>query len=364
MAQNLTQRYPYDLVFRLAPKTEEAVFLHPKVSALDLEPIGPFVRTQGGQLLTMNPREALISNDECKQWQSVSVFKTTPHQIEATYSICSTQTGAIVVGFMDVSNGHFRWRKKTNLPTKNTRLHLWSVRSLDGGQTWEAPVLVQKGYCGATTTLIQLSNGRLIMAAQSLDYDRGRHVSLTYFSDDDGQSWQASNLLDIGGQGHHDGCFEGSLVALENGKILNMIRTNRGWFWNAFSEDQGESWTEVQPGLEAPSAPGMLLRLQSGRILLAYNPLVPLTEQASSQKEVKLVSGFFSQKPVSWQREEVAIRWSEDEGKSWSEPVALAVCKKAWLSYCQLFEVRPGEVWLTTMQSELKLRFFEQDFLP
>lgn len=354
------QAYPdIQLNFKLAPETEATVYLDELVQPLDVEHIGPFVRNAQGEMVCVDGQQAFISSDEGQSWQTVSLFDTVDaHDVQDTHSLCVTESGAIVLGFLDMAQFHFNWHRKANKPTKNTFLALWTMRSLDGGYTWEAPVCVAKGYAGATTTLIQLESGELLMAAQNLDYQEARHYSLTYRSEDDGQTWQASNKIDIGGRGHHGGCFEGTLVELRDGRVWYLIRTNLDWFWNAYSDDKGRTWTQLSPGLAASSSPGMLCRLQSGRLLLAYNPLTN-TQDGTAPR----MAGLYSEVAASWYRAELCLIWSDDDGQTWSNPKVLAQCDNAWLSYCYLFEARPGEIWLTTMQSHLKIRFSEKDLI-
>lgn len=351
--------YPdIQLDFKLAPKTDSTVHLAETIEPLEIEQTGPFVRNQAGEIVCVDKKHAFISKDEGKSWQTVPLFSNEEFEVQETHSLCVTESGVIVLGFLNMAKVHFNWHRKANKPTKNTFLALWTVRSLDGGQTWEAPICVQKGYCGATTTMIQLSSGELVMAAQDLDYDAGRHYSLTYLSEDEGQTWQVSNKIDIGGQGHHGGCYEGTLVELKDGRVWYLIRTNLDWFWNGYSDDKGLTWTHLEPGMTASSSPGMLCRLQSGRLMLAYNQLTKEGETTAPR-----IAGLFSEVAASWQREELSIRFSDDDGQSWTEPKVIASCEGAWLSYCSLFEVKAGEIWLTTMQSQLKLKLKEKDFI-
>jgi len=253
---------------------------------------------------------------------------------------------------------HFNWRRKTNAPTKNCSLSQYIVRSLDGGQTWQTPQKIQSGYAAATSSLIQLKTGEVVVSAQNLDYENARHYALSLVSKDEGQTWQASNRLDIGGRGHHGGCYEGTLIELKHGRIWYCIRTNKDWFWDAYSDNNGQTWLTTKPGLPASSSPAMLTRLQSGRIALVYNPLYPQGETTFARR-----AGQFSEVAASWMREELAIRFSENEGETWTKPMIIAACQGAWLAYPMVFEVEPGKLWVTTLQSELKLVLLEQDFL-
>ena len=63
---------------------------------------------------------------------------------------------------------------------------------------------------------------------------------------------------------------------------------------------------------------------------------------------------------------------SEDEGKTWSDPVVVATVPpnakgtypRKEVSYPYAFERRPGEIWLTTWRGAgLRVKLFEKDFV-
>lgn len=354
----LVEHPEVELDFRLAPKTDSKLWLHPKVEVLDTAFIGPYIRNRMGEIVTVEDQSAWISNDEGKSWVERALFNSDEWSVYDNHSLCVTKKGTIVLSFPEMVGYHFEWVKAQNIPSKNTTLSTWVVRSEDGGQSWQAPILIQKGYGAATTTIIQLKTGELVMSAQNLDYDQARHFSLTFVSSDDGLTWQASNKLDIGGRGHHGGCYEGSLIELNDGRVWYLIRTNKDWFWHAYSTDQGRTWDSVKPGLEASSSPGMLTRLNSGRIMLVFNTLYPEGESKFTRQ-----SGQFSEIEASWFREELSVIFSGDDGLTWTKPTVLAQCKKAWLAYPYVFEQMDGVIWVTTMQSRLKIKFKEEDLL-
>ncbi|GKT12283.1 MAG: sialidase-1 [Thiomicrorhabdus sp.] len=354
----LVEHPEIELDLSQTPKTDAVVKLHTKVEALNTEFIGPYIRNQSGEIVTIQDSSAWISKDEGLSWQAHPLFKEDQWSVYDNHALCITQNGTIIASFPNMVGYHFKWLEAKNRPSDDTYLSIWVVRSLDGGKTWQVPTLVQKGYGAATSTLIQLKTGELVMSAQALDYEQARHFSLSYVSKDDGLSWHASNKLDIGGRGHHAGCYEGTLIELNDGRVWYLIRTNRDWFWHAYSNDQGRTWQSVMPGMEASSSPGMLTRLNSGRIMLVFNTLYP--EGAS---EFKRTSGQFSEIEASWFREELAVIFSEDEGITWTKPTVLAQCKNSWLAYAYVFEQADGVIWITTMQSQLKIKFREADLL-
>lgn len=354
------------LDFSQAPQTDHPVYLHKNAEPLNIKFNGPFARNKEGQLICVEDQTAYLSADDGKNWQAFSIFdNNSPLRITDSHSIICTQAGVIIVSFVNVANMHFNWHSKTNKPTKNTFLYHYVVKSEDGGRTWNSAQKIQSGYAATATTLIELKSGAILLSAQNLDYDEARHYSLSFRSEDQGKTWQASNKLDIGGRGHHGGCYEGSLVELKD-RVWFCIRTNLDCFWNAYSYDDGKTWTETQTGIEASSSPAMLKRLDSGNILMVYNLLYPLLNKRyleSNQKNYPRRGGLFSEKAASWQREEMAASISTDEGKSWSKPTIIAKCEGAWLSYPYVFEAKPGEIWITTMQSQLKINVSETALL-
>jgi len=72
----------------------------------------------------------------------------------------------------------------------------------------------------------------------------------------------------------------------------------------------------------------------------------------------------WSEVPVSNHREELSLAFSEDDGKTWTQPVVIARQPGKWLSYPYLFEPAPGVVWLTTMQGMVRVSFLESDLVP
>src|SRR5690606_37222783 len=117
--------------------------------------------------------------------------------------------------------------------------------------------------------------GLVIFTSMVLLHNPGRHATVTYSSSDDGITWKRSNILDIGGIGHHDGAIEATLEELQDGRSWMLMRTNLDLLWEAFSED-GVYWRTMQPSqIAAGSAPAMLKRLKSGRLILVWNQLYP-----------------------------------------------------------------------------------------
>ena len=103
-------------------------------------------------------------------------------------------------------------------------------------------------------------------------------------------------------------------------------------------------------------------RLASGRLLLLWNRLYP---EGETSFPLTGGDGQWSEVAVSNHRSELAVALSSDDGATWTKPVVVArVARMKWVAYPYAFEVKPGEVWVTTMQGGARLVLREADLLP
>jgi hypothetical protein len=109
--------------------------------------------------------------------------------------------------------------------------------------------------------------------------------------------------------------------------------------------------------IDASSSPPIVKRLKSGRLALVWNRLW-LDGQTTG---VRRNGPNAAEREASWQREELALALSDDDGKTWSKPAIIARGKR--VAYPYLFERRPGVLWVTTMQGGLHAQLNEAAFL-
>ena len=251
-----------------------------------------------------------------------------------------------MVAFLNIFGQKVSWDYKLQEPKDDIGRFTWSARSLDDGKTWQDVQIVQRGYAGALRDIIQTSTGEIVVANQNVARHPGRHISYTYVSPDEGKTWARSNGMDIGGQGDHAGSIEGTLIELGDGRLWILLRSYHGHFYECFSNDKGRSWTKPVPSkIKASGSPGMLKRLASGRLVLLWNR-------------------FAKSRPRKYgRREELSIAFSEDDGKTWTEPVVVVRERGKRQSYPQMFERRPGELWITTWQGRQFFKLMEKDFV-
>ena len=327
---------------------EGEYWFHPKCTPLATDHMGPFVLLADGRILSVTRHHAIVSSDEGKTWAKTPLFKDSKQfRVRSERALFRTRDGVILLAFLNQAE---LTRGKLLIGDPNElakwQLPAYIVRSLDDGKTWEEPLKLQDGWCGAVRHMIQTRTGRIVLACQLLASDPGRQVTFTYASDDEGKTWRRSNIIDLGGRGGEVGAIEGTLVELRDGRLWMLCRTVWGRFWEAFSADGGLSWRVIRPSnFEASSSPGMLMRLASGRLVLAWNRFAK-----GREKRVGM-------------REELSIAFSNDDGKTWTEPVVFVGGHGKWKSYPYILERRPGELWLTAMQGKVRHRLFEKDFV-
>jgi len=321
-----------------------SIVLDPRLTPLPGLPLGPFVRLSDGGVLTVDETGTLVSYDDGKTWKRRPLFSAgQPFKVRPERALLRTRDGTLLLVFIDDSVRKYSWNKQKNLPNEDMHLPSYALRSRDDGRTWQDLHLLCDGWCGCIQDIVQTSNGNIVVPGQELLFKEGRHATIPYVSTDDGKTWRRTRYLDIGGRGDHAGAIEGTLEQLRDGRLWLLLRSYHGFFYESFSPDQGLTWSDPRPShIRSTGSPGKLKRLASGRLLLVWNAL-PTT-------------GFK-------RREELSLSLSEDEGKTWTPPQVVARNKGGRVAYPHVFEIHPGELWLTTMQGGLRCRLREQDFV-
>jgi hypothetical protein len=221
--------------------------------------------------------------------------------------------------------GFYRARWEDGEPIyPDHRSDLWAALSRDGGKTWVRRECIWEGYTGATNSLIELSSGEIVVPFSYYVNSPGRIVSAVVMSADGGKSWQLGDHIDMGGAGDHSGAIEPCVVELRDGRVLMFLRTQKGSFYQALSNDAGLTWTEPEPtALGAPNSPCHVRRLSDGRIAVAWNNTMETTKG----------------------RDSLHLAFSDDDAQTWSEPMLIG--KSEQLSYPSITEISPGRLMIT-----------------
>lgn len=353
---------PIVLLLAFTARAEPA--LQERVKPLPFSQQGPMVRGQDGTIWAMEAAGALASRDEGRSWEKRRIYDPARFESSGERALLRTKEGVILYAFLNLKEKAFKWDDAKGGPQPGCRIPVYVSRSGDDGRTWADPVLLQDGWCGAVRQMIQLRSGRIVLVSQKAAANPGRHVTITYASDDLGLTWTAGPPIDMGEAGNyrdpttgirtttHGGALEGTVLEKANGELKLLLRVPHGYFLESTSKD-GLKWTAPAPSmLEASDSPGTMQRLASGRVVLLYNRFrVPALRQG--------------------RREALSMAFSENDGLTWSAPQVIALNTVPegkregayWISYPYVFEAAPGRLWISTMQGKLSVALDEKDFL-
>jgi lysophospholipase L1-like esterase len=249
--------------------------LHPSGQRLPLSHQGPFVATRDGALLCLETKTSVRSTDGGQTWEATPLFpEGAKDRVSDERALLRTREGVIVGAYMNLAERRspegWRWGEK-GVDWRQFVLPTYTIRSTDDGKTWETPVKLSDPWCGCVHSLIQLSTGRLVLAGQEI-VGEWRHATVMFVSDDLGRTWQRGTVLDYGvGTHDHAGSIEGSLLERTDGSVLLLLRTESGYLWEATSRD-GLKWEGLkQTGIRSVTCCPQLSRLADGRATLLWN---------------------------------------------------------------------------------------------
>jgi sialidase-1 len=332
--------------------------LHPKAEMLPTEQQGPFVTTGDGGILCVDAQSAWRSADDGVTWTSTPLFgEPEKYKVSNERALLRTREGVVVAAWMNLKElqapGWDQWGGSEEV-FRQFVLPTYVCRSLDDGRTWETPIKINHPWCGCIHSMIETKAGRIVLVGQEIVYPGWRHATVIFVSDDQGLTWRRSNVLDYGVGGHdHAGSIEGSVIERADGSLYLLLRTEAGVLYESVSRDGGLKWDGPAPSqVKSVTCCPQMARLADGRVALLWNhPPRHLPDSAHS-------------------REELFLAFSDDDGKTWSPPVVVAArhddpsgkeSRIRNVSYPYLHERKPGELWITTMQGNVRMRIAVAD---
>lgn len=102
--------------------------------------------------------------------------------------------------------------------------NLWLTESDDGGYTWTAPHPVTGYHEYSGSSLLQLQDGRLLLAYGHRSFPGGVHAMISH---DDGLTWQAEKVI-LAAESVYQFCGGGSSVQLADGTIVTAYFQHQG----------------------------------------------------------------------------------------------------------------------------------------
>jgi hypothetical protein len=184
-------------------------------------------------------------------------------------------------------------------------------RSEDEGRTWSEPTLVNDHVSKIfmlQDVLLRTSSGRIILpvylcfgqpgspqpsnqegAPNTGAYINGVFVStnvhyydphfgasFVFLSDDDGRTWQRNRdgelFINLEPGGPMEPTFEPSVAEVAPGKLLMIMRTRLGRYYQARSYNNGETWTRPQPTqLAGTQSPAQVRTFKNGHLLCVFS---------------------------------------------------------------------------------------------
>lgn len=256
---------------------------------------------------------------------------------------------------------------------RGRHLDLYYCKTGNKQRRWSKPQKIYDGYVGSIRSFIQLENGRLIMAfakavparqdkpgPEVTDYGWNEIVAL--YSDDAGMTWRTSeNALKIaidGSMATRYGAVEPAIIELKDHRLWMLIRTTKGYLYESYSGNGGQSWESPQlTKFISSDSPADLLRLSDGRMILFWS---------SNQRWDDLRSYAMGGREVL----QAAI--SDDDGRSWrgfrevlTAPTAKSMVRgDRGTAYPSAVETSDGKVVLVSGQGEAKaIVVFDPDWL-
>ena len=261
---------------------------------------------------------------------------------EQTITTCEREEGVNVMSLslLEMNNGDIGLFYLVR--TTYTLLQMFLKRSSDGGRTWSERVLCTpyEGFFVVNNDRVtRLSSGRIIIPAARHttgwygrpDCDRqyldSRSEVVFFYSDDDGYTWKQSS--DKCSAPYHSyntaGLQEPGLIELKNGVLWAWARTELGRQYEMFSMDSGEHWTASQPSrFTSPNSPLSMKRDPFGRIYAIWNPI--------PEYNGRTVPDYFT-----GGRTPLVIAVSEDDGRTFSEPVIFEDDESCGYCYCAIY---------------------------
>lgn len=245
------------------------------------------------------------STDGGRTWSPMRVLVEGPgnEAIMNPTAVVHRESGAVIL-FCNHVRGHGQSRQRRQM----------LLTSTDDGATWSKPASLSERIVPHEQSLvpgpgvgIQTAGGRLVVPGYAGEYDPktdGGYHSRVIYSGDGGKTWRMGRAVSAFTN-------ESQVVELADGRLMLNMRdsTGKGRRAVAFSEDKGETWSEVSYSEELNEC-----ACQASIIRLSGGPGAKAGEKNrllfSNPDNVGRICGAVP-------RTKLTVRISYDEGRTW-----------------------------------------------
>lgn len=213
-----------------------------------------------------------VSEDEGKSWQYTGFLRELPEAVGRLYlgDFLVSSSGRIHLFLYRIWNIDFGDAKKL----KGDIVYVRMDDEMGTNLVYRKIKCLDR-YTGSMNNFIELSDGRLIAPFSTIaDSEGSIFVSSVLYSDDDGDTWQASSDVSVTSDESNveSGAVEPVVVETEPGVLLMLIRTVLNRLYYSVSRDGGVTWSPAKPThLTSSNSPCVPLRMRDGRIVLCWN---------------------------------------------------------------------------------------------
>ncbi|MEQ4719531.1 sialidase family protein [Nonomuraea sp. B19D2] len=146
------------------------------------------------------------------------------------------------------------------------------ITSDDGGHTWSGPTYIRREWGWMVgTNPIRMSNGEVLVPI----YDEAGSSSGFYVFSQDMSSWKAYPEEHTSWIRTPKSSIQPTVVEVEPGKLVAYMRTGDGAIYKSQSTDFARTWSApVAEPIGNPNSRIAALKLDNGKLVLAYNPWV------------------------------------------------------------------------------------------
>jgi hypothetical protein len=253
----------------------------------------------------------VTSSDEGKTWSKPSVLFDGPND-DRDPSIARLPDGRLACNFFMYPSGD---------------VHV--VYSSDEGKTWSSEAQYIYERYGTSSPIRPLSTGRLLLPM----------YCSVMLSDDQGKSWR---FVEITGAKGEDGkalsFSETDVYERKDGDLYAIHRTDGGMpMYYTISKDKGETWGETMPLTFEGHCP-YLMETKSGVLLVGYRGM------------------------LDDDRFDTQVRYSIDQGNTWSQPYLIDDLIGA---YPSMVELKDGSILVVYYEegagTDIRMRRFRVD---